>query len=91
MSDPIGKKPREYETDHAVVNSFAGDMFDKLRKNKHKAHWSTVDQLWLLDRLKDEVEELQIAIQEGVDVVPECADVANFAAMIADNARNGHE
>ena len=88
MSDPLGKEPRAYETDHKLVNDFAGDMFGKLRKNAHKAHWDTVDQSWLLGRLKDEVEELQIAMKEGLDVIPECADVANFAAMIADNARN---
>ena len=88
MSDPLGKEPRAYETDHKLVNDFASDMFEKLRKNAHKAHWNTVDQSWLLGRLKVEVEELSNAINHTPsEIIQECADVANFAAMIADNAR----
>jgi len=91
MSDPHGKADRGYGTDHNLVNDFAGDMFIKLRKNKHKAHWSTVTCKWLLERMKEEVEELEDAMIEGKspdEIIAEAADVGNFAAMIADNARH---
>jgi len=84
-NDPLGKAPRCYDSDHKLVELFAGRMFEKLRLNKKKAHWSTVTQKWLLERLKEEVEELEDAMVNGGDVKSECADVANFAAMIADN------
>lgn len=84
-NDPLGKAPRSYNMDHKVVEDMANHMFEKLRRNCKKAHWSTVTQKWLLDRLKQEVDELEQALISGVDVVGECADVANFAAMIADN------
>ena len=91
MSDPLGKSDRGYGTDHNLVNDFANDMFAKLRINKHKAHWSTVTNKWLFDRLIEEAEELRAAMVEGKspeDIIAEAADVANFAAMIADNLRN---
>ena len=89
MSDPEGKEPREYDTDHKLVNDMANHMFKKMRLNKHKAHWSTVSQEWLFNRLIGEVDELMKAVTFGDgDVISECADVANFAAMIADNHSN---
>ncbi len=88
MSDPLGETDREYHNDRSGVERLSIVMMQKLRKNRHKAHWNTVSQAWLLGRLKDEVEELQLALQEGWDVISECADVANFAMMIADNEMN---
>ena len=56
--------------------------------------WLNEDILWLFDRLKEEVEELEskIAVHEytyleGVGIMKECFDVANFAMMIADSVR----
>lgn len=51
----------------------------------------SVDGEWLLDRLLDEVEELKEAMTVDTDdglyqIVDECADVANFAAMLAEAA-----
>jgi NTP pyrophosphatase (non-canonical NTP hydrolase) len=87
--DPIGKTPREYWTDVRAVERFSIHMLDKMRKNAHKAHWSTVTQQWLLNRAMDELRELQDAVNEGdpETIVKEAADVANFAMMIADNAK----
>lgn len=88
MSDPLGKSDRTYETDHKLVNDMANHMFEKMRKTKHKAHWATVGQVWLLSRLKEEVQELEEALLTQSDnVIEEAADVANIAAMIADNAK----
>ena len=88
MADPLGLQEREYDVDHKLVNDMANHMFEKLRRNAHKAHWQTVTNQWLFDRLKQEVAELENALADGIDIVHECADVANFAAMIADNVTN---
>lgn len=89
MSDPIGPKPREHYIDQTLITEFGKIMVEKMRKNKHKAHWSTVSQSWLLKRLAEEMVELSDAILMDGDVVAEAADVANIAAMIADNHMNG--
>ena len=74
----------------------------KLDKNKHKEcskmnkdgngrKWDKLGRKWLLMRLKQEVEELEIELNRGpghgTNIALECADVANFAMMIADNTR----
>jgi len=89
MSDPIGKLPRSWIADHKALQRFGNDMYLKLRENCHKSHWSTVDQQWLLNRCMEELKELQDAVNDSDhgEIVREAADVANFAMMIADNAR----
>ena len=91
MLDPVGNKNRYFWVDAKLVSDFADDMIFKLRRNQHKKHWDTVTNKWLLERLKEEVKELEEALllNNDEDVRLECADVANFAAMIADNRRNG--
>jgi len=59
-------------------------MEKKLRENDYKKHWSNCDHQYLLNRLKEEVTELEKPMW---DVIEEAADVANFAMMIADNER----
>ena len=74
--------------------AFSKLMEAKLQENKHKRHWSTCEHLWLLARMVEEVGELSSlmnrdrGLPEGASVraiARECADVANFAMMIADN------
>lgn len=96
MRDPIGRKPRSSGADRAAVRLFGSDMLAKLEENSHKAHWSTVSNRWLLMRLAEECQELMqalVSLDRGqgmaTDVIDECADVANFAMMIADNVRTG--
>jgi len=89
MTDPRGPSPRPIATDAACVDRFAKHMLSKLRVNARKAHWSTVSQAWLLGRLRQEVAELEAALASGRGVESECADVANFAMMIADNFEEG--
>lgn len=82
--------------DQAVM-SFVIDMKYKLRLNNHKGHWKDQHVVALFKKLEHEVAELEDALQDldvdrlnGKDllaVVHECADVANFALMIADNAK----
>jgi len=89
MSDEhlITENPRI--KDSICVERFSEKMNAKLFKNRFKAHWSTVPQSYLLERLKEELVELEEALREGVGIESECADVANFAMMIADNAEYG--
>lgn len=66
---------------------FAEQMEKKLKKNDNKPHWLDSSPDYLLERLCDEVKELMQARQHGKSptfVIKECADVANFAMMIAD-------
>ena len=68
---------------------FAKRMEAKLAKNRHKGDrlgWLNVSPEELLDLLKNEVRELDEAFDDGdaVMVANECADVANFALMVAD-------
>lgn len=67
---------------------------------RHRPHWKELDVEVLLDRVAEEIDELCDAIASGdrKAVVRECADVANFVMMIADNAQwdgtrgwNSHE
>ena len=65
-----------------------------LKKNdKRKKGWNGCSIDYLFSRLQDEVYELKIAIEKmtdttSPDIESECADVANFAMMIADNWNN---
>ncbi len=77
------------------VKWFSELMEEKLKKNDHKGGWrdgdSTIDG-YLIYRLQDEVDELKekLRIESWVEpdgikkITEECADVANFAMMIAD-------
>lgn len=78
---------------------FAGQMWDKLLANSHKASFDEVEFSYALMRLKQEVVELNGAVYDimcevrpleevALEVIGEAADVANFAFMIAYKARN---
>ena len=86
---PDGKeKKRKWVDEDMAVNLFACDMKNKLAKNRHKEHWGNYDYRYMLDRIEEELTELYQAVLDGnpEDIIQECADVANFAMMIADNA-----
>ena len=84
------------------VQWFAERMEEKLREHdeqRGERGWRNehdCDEYFLLDRLEEEVLEIRQAIVRGgltwnPRVVGECADVANFAMMIADLANVGTE
>lgn len=86
--------------DKKAVELFGEEMLIKLLENGHKSHWSTKDHYYLMSRLRDEVKELTDAvikryaiepttqdIEQSVEIIRECADVANFVMFIADNER----
>jgi hypothetical protein len=69
------------------VLRFAELMELTLRLNDYKGGWENEPPRALLKRLKDEVTELEIALdfaEYDVEKEAECVDVANFAMMIAD-------
>ncbi len=71
------------------VLRFALDMEEKLLRNDHKDNWTgmTVNQLFL--RLVQETLELTAALEADskTDIISECADIGNFAMMIAEKMK----
>ncbi len=76
---------------------FSNNMYDKLEKNSHKGHWADVDIAKMFYMTHDEMDELEHEIDRLTkgdasnevlwNIVQECADVANFAMMVASNAK----
>lgn len=70
------------------VEAFAQAMERQLRKNDHKGGWSGDSFSALGCRLMDEWGEVRATEERRrppSEMLAECADVANFAMMIADN------
>lgn len=69
------------------VKTFAQCMEHKLKKNDHKGGWENVSNEKLFELLRQEVDELEKAMQNEPELnsVFEAADIANFAMMIAWN------
>jgi len=69
---------------------FVKEMKKKLRANNHKGGWEDCSLQYLSMRLTQERKELALAIKtkDKNKVIAECADIANFAMMIADITRN---
>lgn len=83
--------------DEAVMG-FVVDMKYKLRLNNHKGHWKDYALPFLLEKLDAEIKELKaeahhwstssnLSDKQLIAIIHECADVANFVLMIADNAK----
>lgn len=72
------------------VKWFAEQMEAKLQENDHKGGWENCSVEYLLNRLNEEAQELFYATETPNSmetIIREAADVANFAMMIADKAR----
>lgn len=76
------------------VKWFSEQMEVKLQQNDDKGGWDNCDIFWLIERLKEEVAELEDALYNHInfadrrwEVVREASDVGNFAMMVADVAR----
>jgi len=71
---------------------FTREMEKKLSlpRNVAKTHWQEVSLRTLISRLQGEVEEAHSALLANHldQLITECADVANYAMMIADKARS---
>lgn len=74
-----------------AVQGFAKEMEKRLRANDHKGGWDKCDDGYLVWMLRSNFEELsELIFQESKDVqriTKEAVDIANFAMMIADNAK----
>ena len=78
----------EHEDIKRLTMGLSNEMIPKLATNIHKGGWNEMTQQQILDRIKDEVIELETSINnnEGDEAVKkECADIANFCAMMIDN------
>ena len=71
---------------------FSEQMEAKLAKNDHKGGWGNCELQYLSKRLTDERKELYEAIKskDSEKIIAECADIANFALMIADRFGNNY-
>ena len=72
--------------DKKLLDNFFVAMMGKLRVNRHKKVWTTESLKYLMERLKEEVKELEdiIKTKHYSKIALECTDVANYAAMIFD-------
>lgn len=79
-------------TCRASVRWFAERMEAKLAKNDHKGGWQNCELQYLSMRLTQERKELTEAIKskDKQRIIDECADIANFAMMIADRFGKEH-
>jgi hypothetical protein len=75
-----------------VVREFAHDMEKLLKENEHKSGWENEDVVFLgnqiaknFEKLAREFKKIDINKQE---ITTRCANIANFAMMIADNEGN---
>lgn len=72
------------------VSLFANVMIQKFKTHERKGGWKDMntkeDLQKLLQCLKDEVNELEVALDKEPDqnVIKEAADVANYALIISD-------
>lgn len=70
------------------LQRFFDAMVYKLRRNAHKGRWEDMNVSDALQRLREEVDELQEAVDAGssMEITMESCDVANFALIVANIA-----
>jgi len=96
MQETMNKAQKEHLRDvyKEAVSRFSLQMVSNLNNNIHKGHWAGETNVFLLERLREEMQELELAVMRCADlktVFSEAADVANIAMMIADNAVRADE
>ena len=71
-----------------IVEQLSAAMMTKLAVNRDKPVWTTAAGSRLLERCHEELHELATAIETGNQryILEECADAANYLAMLADIA-----
>lgn len=75
-----------------ALHAFTTHMRYKLMLNRYKGGWEACTEEYLLKRLREEVEELQLALEQGAsldEIAGECADVGNFAMFVVDKISGG--
>ena len=79
---------RTAENEKELAGTLHSFCLEKLQENRNKPHWSELNTEGILTLLTMEISELISAIDNNLpkaEVWREAADIANFAAMIADN------
>jgi hypothetical protein len=82
-------------TDMSTVDDRLGWFIEKMRsklavsKNLAKGDWRTASENYLVKRIDEEIVELKVELfdaprSDPEKIIKECADVANFAFMLAD-------
>ncbi len=91
MTQPVGQQAvvkRIYQCDETEsLAQFIFWMGRQLANNKHKSGWGGMSPAQLIRRLKQELGELERAIEQKEPyerIASEAADVANFAMMVQD-------
>ena len=79
---PAMEHAPEYDED---FRRFLDAMRFKMNLNKHKGRWDNLSIAEAMDKLMGETKELEDAIKAGnmVEILLECADVANFAMIVS--------
>ena len=72
----------KYDETHRVISNMAGV---KMRMNSHKGNIEDVDPATIIKKLRDEVDELEEAVEKGeiMHIIEESADVFNFLVALA--------
>ena len=73
---------------------FALDMERKLIENDHKTGWKQLSPQWIINRIRQETQELETALKNEKSIKEiqlECADISNFAFMLWDNLEDERE
>ena len=90
--DKGSRQPRKEREMSLEILRFAVNMQQELDNNDYKTGWENLSPSWIIHRIKQETKELEKAIKEKHlkrKIISECADIANFVMMLADNIRNG--
>ena len=74
-----------------IVEQLSAAMLTKLALNRHKEHWTHATEDRLCNLLYEKISALALSLHAGrtSDAVMECADAANYLAMIANNVLTG--
>ncbi len=88
---PRMKKILAVEYQKGYINTsilwFSEKMKDELLKHLDRPGWQKEKVRYLWDRMKEEMDELGVAMHDNLtrdEIIKECADIANFVMMIAD-------
>lgn len=91
-----GGRGSTYLEEQSILGLAYRTALVKLGANRDKPHWRTpgVKIAYLIDRLRQEVDELEQAVADPAkgwwEVWDEVGDVVNFAAMVGDLFERGH-
>ena len=90
----ISRRKHQRGQINRVIKQFSKAMKDKMLEHLDRPGWKGEDVFWLAGRLKEEADELFFALDSfkpQKEILEECADVANFAMMIADVYKGGQK